>query len=801
MNDQGQRRLLLLSAVFILLLGIVLSLSPAVRERTWATPLLYSHWAGIGLWAGVFLYLQRQVEKHLRGHDPYILPLCALLSGWGLLTIWRLDPSFGWRQVVWLLVSGAACTGLVANWGDLGLLRRYKYVLLAMGLTLTALTIVLGTSPGGAGPRLWLGCCGIYLQPSEPLKLLLVIYLAAYLADYTQLRSRTFPLLAPTLLVFSLALVLLLVQRDLGSASIFILLFALVLFLATEQRRVLVLAAVALVVAGIAGFFFVPIIQARLDSWISPWTDPSGRSYQIVQSLMSVANGGLLGRGIGIGSPGLVPVAHSDFIYTAIAEEMGLAGSIGLLTVYGLLFSRGLIIAIHSSERFHRLLAAGLTAYLGIQALLIIAGDLRLLPLTGVTLPFIAYGGSSLLTSAIAVAILLTISARAAGKPTTASHFPMRALAGILATGLLGSALAHAWWSVVQSHDLLARTDNARRSIADRYVVRGSLLDRRDQPVNFTAGESGSLRRMYAATDLSPVVGYTHPIFGQAGLEASLDGYLRGEQGNPLSLLAWDELVYGTPPPGLDVRLTIDLHIQRQADVILADRAGAAVMLNAQTGEILAMASHPTYDASQLDSGGIDLLQHQGTPLVNRAAQGAYNLHDAVLPLLFAARIDTDRMPAEDLYRLAGFYRQPQMRMPVGASIQEGTGVPRVSPLQVALAAAALSNGGMRPAPRIALAVKTPLQGWVVLQPLENEQRILSAAAARLAADHYSTGGSFWQWRTSAATGGETLTWYLAGTLPEAQGPPLTVVVLLENGDAAAATRIGLSLLQATGRP
>lgn len=804
MIDRNGRRLLALTAAFVCLQGVVLTLSPAVRERSWATSLRWSHWLGIFLWLAVFVMLQRLLERKLPNRDPFALPLCALLSGWGLLTIWRLDSSFGLRQVAWLSVSAAAVAVLVGRWGDLGVLRRYKYVLLAGGLVLTALTIFLGTSPTGMGPRLWLGCCGVYLQPSEPLKLLLVVYLAAYLSDHVQLRTRIFPLLLPTIFIAGLALLLLVVQRDLGSASILILLYTIILYIATEKKRVLMAAVVTLGLAAVTGFFFVDVVQARLESWLDPWNDPSGRSYQIIQSLLSVANGGILGRGLGVGSPGLVPVSHSDFVYSAIAEEAGLAGSLGLLAAFAMLFTRGLVVSMRSTDRFHRLLAAGLTAYIGIQSLLIIGGDLRMLPLTGVTLPFVSYGGSSLLTSSVAVALLVTISNQSPRKaaPST-STLSYSLIATLLAVGIVFAALIQSWWAIVRGPDLLARTDNARRAIADRYVMRGSVLDRNNGPINVTVGTSGSFQRVYEYPGLSPVIGYTHPTFGQAGLEASLDPYLRGIQGNPVSLLVWDQLLYGTPPQGLDVRLTIDLGLQEHADAWLGDRAGAVVLLNARSGEILVMASHPTYDANKLDAIGADLSQHKGTPLLNRATQGTYSLGNAALPLITAAKIGSSKVNLDELYQTLGLYSQPEIRMPVAEPYRDtSNGELHASPLQLAVAAAALSNDGIRPSPRIALAVNTPRQGWVVLPALGESQSVFSQQAAEEAALHYSVArGAFWQWRTTAATSRQTLTWYLAGTLPGWKGTPLAVVVLLESGDVAVATRIGSNLLGAAAYP
>ncbi len=800
MGERTGRRLVMLAVAFMVTQGLVLTLAPAVRARSWAVPLRFSHWVGILIWLVALLALHHLQEQRLAARDRFLLPICGLLSGWGILTIWRLDASFGQRQALWFALTAGLVAWLGSKWGDLGVLRRYRSVLLAAGLVLTALTIVLGTSPTGIGPRLWLGCCGVYLQPSEPLKLLMVVYLAAYLSDQVDLKGRLFPMLIPTLVIAGIALLLLLVQRDLGSASILIMLFTIMLYTGTGRKRVLLATFITLGLAAVVGNSFVDIVHSRLESWMNPWLDPSGRSYQIVQSLLAVANGGILGRGLGLGSPGLVPVAHSDFIYTAIAEENGLAGSLALLALFGMLFTRGLMTSVQAADRFHRLLAAGLTAYLGIQTLLIVGGDLRMLPLTGVTLPFVSYGGSSLVTSAVAAAMLITISSRPTRpSPSSALGIQIAAIAGILGVGLLGSGALQTWWSVVRGPDLLSRTDNPRRSIADRYVVRGSLLDRNEVAINQTQGNTGELARVYWYPGLSPVVGYTHPVFGQAGLEASLDEYLRGLQGNPTSSLIWEELVYGTPPPGLDVRLTLDLRLQQVADTALGDQRGAVVLMNAQTGEILVMASHPAFDANALDELGPALSVQADTPLLNRATQGTYQVQNALLPMITAARLDSPEADVASIYRSLGLYAAPEIRMTVGPPYT-GNGItdPRVSPLQMGLAAASLSNAGLRPAPRIASAIRSPLQGWVVLPQLGKSVPVFSAGAATSAAlDYAAEKAGFWQWRSTLESEGRTLTWFLAGSQPGGQGTPLVVIVLLEDGSAATATQIGTDLLSA----
>ncbi len=240
MHDKTQSLLLRWAALFLFVQSIILTLSPAVRERTWDVDYRFSHWAGFLIWALLMLVAHRATVKYLPERDPYLLPAAALLSGWGLLTIWRLNESFGIRQIIWLCISVFVFIVALHNQQRIIVfLKRYKYVLLTSGLFITALTLIFGTNPLGIGPRLWLGCCGVYFQPSEPLKLLLVIYLSSYFADRATVRLSSLPLLIPTLVVTGLALLLLIVQRDLGTASIFICIFTIAIFLATGRRRVI----------------------------------------------------------------------------------------------------------------------------------------------------------------------------------------------------------------------------------------------------------------------------------------------------------------------------------------------------------------------------------------------------------------------------------------------------------------------------------------------------------------------------------------------------------------------------------
>jgi cell division protein FtsW (lipid II flippase) len=877
-TDRLERRLLLLAGAFLGIFSLILTLSNAARLRTWQTDYRWSHWLGMVIWVGVVWVVHKQLSRLLPERDPFLFPVAALLSGWGLLTIWRLSATLGLRQSVWLLLIGMIFILALRYDGShgesriLSYLRRFKYIWLTLGLMLTAVTLILGTNPMGAGPRLWLGCCGVYFQPSEPLKLLLIIYLAAYLADrqtQAQPRTKLLPLLAPTLIMTSLALLLLIFQRDLGTAVIFMALYAVIIYIGTGRKTVLFASSVVLMLAGIVGFYLSNVVNQRLEAWINPWIDPSGRSYQVVQSLLAVANGGLFGRGIGMGSPNLVPIAQSDFIFSAISEETGLLGALGMLGLLALLVNRGMRIAMKSGNTFQRLLVSGLIVHLVGQSMLIIAGNLRLLPLTGVTLPFVSNGGSSLLVSYFELLCLLLVSSRQVEtvsveleKLKAQTNLNLLLSRGLM-LGLAGIALTVGWWSLVRGPDLLTRTDNPRRAIADRDVKRGSILDRHEHPLAQSTGQPGDYVREYPYPKLGPLVGYTDPVYGQAGLEASLDPYLRGLQGYPTLTNWWEHLLYGQPPPGLNVRLSLDLDLQTKADQLLEGHKGALVFLNADTGEILAMSSSPTFDANSLSTDWERLVNDPNSPLYDRAGMGLYPSGNALGAFLLA----TSQKPATeqfigsnlqdcaltpegtswaeliaagcskpvrqlvnsnntqellDLLDALGLFKAPTFPVetlcsarPVTISDTASyiTGIKpdpasgallQISPLQMALAAASLSNGGLRPAPQMTMAVETPQSGWVMLHVMDQPQQVLQTQEANATAQALTVRDSpIWQLVTVVRqTTGVSVaynagySWYLGGTLPEWQGASLAVAVLLEENNPQGVEKIGQMLLQ-----
>jgi cell division protein FtsW (lipid II flippase) len=646
--DRREARLLGLAFVFLLASGLALWLAPAVRAGAWGAATL--HWAPLiclPVWTAVAWGVRHELKRFRPQRDPLLLPVAMLLAGWGLLLIWRLSPGFGLRQTGWLVVAGGLLVLVVRAPADLRWLRRYRYLWLTAGLVLLSLTLIFGSNPSGGEPKLWLGCCGLYMQPSEPLRLLLIAFLASYLADRAAAaRSapprRLLALLSPLLLVWGLSVALLLVQRDLGTGTLFLALLAVLLYLATGRPRLLLVAGIAALMGAGLGYAASATVRLRFDAWFNPWADPSGGAYQLVQSLMAFAAGGLVGRGPGLGSPGFVPVAHTDFVLAAIGEEWGLVGTLAVVCAFALISSRGLRAAAGSRNMFDLLLAAGLAAAFGLQSLLIMGGVSRMLPLTGVTLPFVSYGGSSLVTSFLGLGFLLVIS----GNQHDPGSFgpPLRVVQGGLLIGSLGLAAILGWWSMIRAPVLDSRTDNPRRWVEERFVPRGAIVDREGEPLAVAVGERGSYQRWYPVPDAAPVVGYDSPRYGQAGIEAVDDAILRGTQGADSFRILWSELLTGQPPPGESIRLTLGSRMQQAAAGALQGKIGAAVLIDAISGDVLAMASAPSYDPNSLESQWGLLTSRQDAPLLNRASQAAYQPGLALGPLLLAWQADEGRI-------------------------------------------------------------------------------------------------------------------------------------------------------------
>jgi cell division protein FtsW (lipid II flippase) len=407
-----ERLLLILAGLFVLVNQVTLIIA------TGRSPLAL--WP-VGIWMLCAAAGHRILNRRLPFRDPVLFPVTMALTGWGVSLVARLVPDYAPRQTLWVAVGVAALLALTALPKDLRWLRRYRYTWLIGGLALLALTILIGQNPANRGPRLWLGTRHIYYQPSELLKILLVVFLASYFAENQRyMREDTIQLgpwrvpspafLGPVLLMWGLCVVMLVWQRDLGAATLFFVVFMVMLYIASGQAQLFIGGLALLLLAGVAGYHLFSVVALRVNVWLNPWPQADRQAYQVVQSLMAVSAGGVFGQGIGQGYPTIIPVAYSDFAFAAIAEEWGLIGVLTVVIALATLVVRGLRIAVRARQPFRSLLAAGLSVMLGVQSLLIMAGVLKLIPLTGITLPFVSYGGSSLLTNFIIVGLLLTLS-------------------------------------------------------------------------------------------------------------------------------------------------------------------------------------------------------------------------------------------------------------------------------------------------------------------------------------------------------------------------------------------------------
>ena len=856
-TDRLQSLLLMIAALLVLALAATLTISGAVRYHSGSENYRWSHWLGVLGWFSVFVVLNWQSSRKLPHRDPFLLPIVAVLTGIGLMMIWRLYPNMGLRQTIWLILSGAVVFLEFQYPQFLTILKKYKYVWLVLGLVLVGLTIIFGENPTGSGPALWLRVFGFYFQPSEPLKLLMVIYLSGFFTDRLILKKDKLAPILPTLVVMGLALVLLVTQRDLGTAIIFMALYLLMLYSINGNRWILWATPLALIAAGLIGYAFIDVVQVRLTTWLHPFSDPTGTSYQIIQSMIGIASGGTLGTGLGMGSPGLIPVAVSDFIYAAIGEEMGLAGLMVIITLIGLLVYRAVKRANQSTDIFNRNLATGIAFYFGFQSILIIGGNVGLLPLTGVTLPFISYGGSSLLISFIALGILITINQipeeQSAQQPTPQNrrvNWTTIVLIGFLIVEFAVSSLYGFWFKP----SLVERPENPRWAVADRFVPLGEIVDRNGQVIITSAGDIGEISRTAIYPALSSVVGYTSSIYGQTGIEASMYPYLRGLAGERTLKEALMEWINNQPPKGLNVRLTLDLSIQKVADELLGEQRGAVILMNAETGEILTMASHPYFNLDTLAEDWDSFSDEENGPLVNRVTQGAYPISGALFPFLLADQITlmgtyaqperilsslssdagcaaspetldwasivrygcvnaqadlaryTSLAPVLDLIHRLGFYTSPELRLTVADAAQTGVTDEQaffegqdlmVSPLQMAIAASALSNDGVLAAPRIVIGYEDQDASWVTLPKLGASSTAFSSSQAKEITDLLENETAL-QWQTTSTIKtdeGDSITWFIGGSTTNWQGQPYVIVVALEAEDPGSAAKIGLTIL------
>lgn len=419
---------LLLLPSLLVIIGLIMIVLVPRQEIDWSWGEIWVSLAFAGLVLGM------SISFGIRGFrgDQLILPVTATLSVIGLLMIQRLHPDLAelgsayaglaQKQLLYLGAGAAILWCIVVFAGPLNvmnLLREYKYTWLLVTLALQIATFFVGTEVYGA--RLWIQVGPVQIQPSEIVKVTLVVFLASYLDENRDLIGSGWrvgrvslppiPYLLPMALMWAASLLTLVALNDLGSALLFFSIFLIMLYIASGRLIYVTLGLASFGIACYLAWLTFSRIEIRVQNWLNPWgTDPYGTGYQQIQSDYALASGKLFGSGFGQGRPSLIPEVHSDFVFSAIGEELGLVGTLAVLALYLLLVMRGYMIALRARDGFVQLLATGLSSILAVQTIIIVGGVTRLIPLTGITLPFISYGGSSLLSNFGIVGLLLYLS-------------------------------------------------------------------------------------------------------------------------------------------------------------------------------------------------------------------------------------------------------------------------------------------------------------------------------------------------------------------------------------------------------
>ncbi|MBU5676576.1 FtsW/RodA/SpoVE family cell cycle protein [Alkaliphilus sp. MSJ-5] len=382
-------------------------------------PLDYSILAAGGGVIGLMLVSYVVIVKRQMG-DQYIFLIISMLTSLGIIMLYRLNPSYGLKQIkiyglgVILYFLSYIFFRLIKNWD------RYIFFYIGFNILLFLATFALGTNIKGATN--WINIGGFSFQPAEIIKISFVFFIASYyklrlssdeevvlskqLYKYKEKIKNVYVFLG---LVY-MHIFFLLLQRELGISMLFYIVFLSIFYIYEEDQKLLLYNLGLAVVIGILSYFTMSHVEVRLTTWINPWKDISGRGYQITQSLFAIAAGGFFGTGLGLGNPQYIPEVHTDFIFSAICEEMGVFGGMAVVLLYFILTYRGFKIALTIKEPFKKIVALGITLIYGYQTFIIVGGVIKLIPLTGVTLPFISYGGTSLISAFIAFGILQAIS-------------------------------------------------------------------------------------------------------------------------------------------------------------------------------------------------------------------------------------------------------------------------------------------------------------------------------------------------------------------------------------------------------
>ncbi|WIV10443.1 FtsW/RodA/SpoVE family cell cycle protein [Proteiniborus sp. MB09-C3] len=335
--------------------------------------------------------------------DNYIFLIVTMLISIGIIMIYRINPALGFKQILWFGI------GIIVFFISYFTIKNIKYwdkllyFYLGLSLVLFLATLIFGTKNKGATN--WIIIFGSSFQPAELIKILFIFSLASYYTNKDKYNNKLI-----FLAVVYAHIGFLFIQKDLGTAMLFFLLFISILYVYEEDRRLILYNMASAVVLGVLGYFMFNHVRVRVETWINPWADIDGKGYQITQSLFAIASGGFFGTGIGLGHPEFIPEVHNDFIFSAICEEMGVFTGIAVIFLFLIIVYRGVKIALQQQNQFFRIIALGITLMFGYQAFIILGGVTKMIPLTGITLPFVSYGGSSLVSSFAALGILQVAS-------------------------------------------------------------------------------------------------------------------------------------------------------------------------------------------------------------------------------------------------------------------------------------------------------------------------------------------------------------------------------------------------------
>jgi cell division protein FtsI/penicillin-binding protein 2/cell division protein FtsW (lipid II flippase) len=599
-----------------------------------------------------------------RGWDPLLLSAVWVLIAFGLAATARVQPAALPWQALWIVAGWFALTAVAGFEPLLKWLRTYRWLWLSAALLFTLATFVSGADPAGQGARLWLRFGPLLFQPAEMLRVALIVFVAATLADRgtrgavdgVQVGPPSLRLDAVVLLlagVVGLCASVVMLQGDFGPALIFVMSFLGLLYLATGRPAHVLAASVAFAVPGLLALAASDRIQTRVHAWLDPWADPQGTGYQSLQAIGGFASGGVAGTGPGYGHPGLIPAAHTDYPLAVIGEEWGLLVTIPLVLLYALLVVRGLARAQAARDRFVQLLGAGVALSLGVQVLIVLGGVLRLVPLTGITSPFLSYGGSSMLVSWVMVGLLMRTDEALGGMRLPALpglSLRMRHVGLALMGGFAVLAVALGWWQVVRADALGADTavSGERIRLEASRVTRGRILDRNGEVLAETVeAPDGTASRVYHQPGAVHVVGFDSPAVGTAGAEAAADRTLMGrDAGGPLHTL---QKILHQERAGDDVQLTLDVRLQRVAERVMGGAVGAAVAIDPRSGDVLALVSNPVFPAGFTEAEWAALRNDPRSPLLNRATQGLYPPGSTFKTVTLAGAVERGLVRATDM--------------------------------------------------------------------------------------------------------------------------------------------------------